>query len=275
MNDYSSSIRDHYSQSDLSERIINALESVGINSNNISLDDMALFDELHAGGRESTRALAKLARLQPGMKVLDIGSGVGGPARTLASENGCQVVGIDITDEFVKAATMLTNKAQLSDKVSFQTGNALDLPFDDESFDVVWSQNTMMNIEDKDAFINEAVRVVRTEGILVIETIMAGGKEGLEFPVFWANNPEHSFLTTPEKFRHIMSRTGLIELKWENITQRVIEGGRRQQAIPPAERPVLGIDVIYENVPIKGRNTMRGFEAGQIIDVYTVYKKAP
>jgi SAM-dependent methyltransferase len=275
MESYSTSVNNQYGQTNLGRRIISALESVGKNAQDLTLDDLALFDELHAGGRDATRALADLAGLQTGMRIIDIGSGVGGPARTLASEYGCQVVGIDITDEFVEAASMLTDKVRLGNNVTFQTGSALELKFEDELFDAAWSQNMLMNIEDKETAIKEAARVVRPEGILAIETIMAGSKDGLEYPVFWANTPDISFLTTPEEFRRLMAQAGLIELEWQDVTQRAIEGARRQQETPPEERPPLGIDVIYENVPVKGRNTTKGFEDGKILDIYAVYRRAP
>jgi SAM-dependent methyltransferase len=275
MNSYSTSINSQYGQSNLIGKIIKALEGAGKNLEALNLGDLALFDELHSGGKDATRALANLAGLQPGMNALDVGCGVGGPARTLASEYGCQVVGVDLTDDFVEAATMLTDKVHLSDRVTFRKGSALDLPFEDESFDVVWSQNTFMNIEDKKAAIREAVRVLRPNGILAIQITMAGKKDGLEYPVFWANNPEINFLTTPEEFHRLMTQEGLIELKWEDATARVVEGSRKQQANPPEERPILGPDVIIENAPVKRKNTIRGFEEGQIVDIYAVYRRTP
>lgn len=275
MTDYSTSINSQYGQANLSTRIGNALAGVGKNLDALTLDDLALFDELHAGGRDATRGLANLAGVQSGMEVLDIGSGVGGPARTLASEFGCRVVGLDITDDFVEAAKMLTAKVGLTDTVSFRKGNALDLPFDDEAFDAVWSQNTIMNIEDKEAVVREACRVLRPEGILAMGAIMAGPKVGLKYPLFWANDPEINFLATPEEFRQLMAQAGLLELEWKDVTQRVVEGGRRQQATPPEERPVLGFDVIYDDVPVKMENTIRGFEEGHIVHIYAVYRRAP
>jgi ubiquinone/menaquinone biosynthesis C-methylase UbiE len=275
MNEYATSINSQYGQSNLIEKITKALERAGKNLDHLNLDDLAPFDELHAGGRDATRALAKLAGLQPGMNVLDVGSGIGGPVRTLASEFSCQVVGIDLTNEFVEAATMLTGKVSLSHRVSFRQGSALNLPFNDGTFDVVWSQNTFMNIEDKETAIREAIRVLRPEGILAIETNLAGSQDGLEYPVFWANHPGISFLITSEEFRGLMTRAGLIELKWEDVTQWAIEGARRQQAIRPEERPLLGLNVIYEDVPLKARNTLRGLEEGQITDIRAVYKRTP
>lgn len=275
MNDHSNSINSHYSQSNLSGRIITALEAAGKNLETLSLDDMALFDQFHAGGRDATRALADLAKLRPGMSVVDVGCGIGGPARTLASEYGCQVVGIDISDEFVEAASMLTDQVQLNGSVTFQTESALDLPFEDGSFDVFWSQNALMNIEDKETVIQEARRVVRPEGILVIESILAGKRDGLKYPVFWAGTPEINFLTAPEEFRRLMTQAGLIELEWRDTTQHGVEIMRRQLAAPPEEQPPLGVDVIFENVPEKAENTVQGLEDGQIVSIYAVYKRAP
>ena len=269
MKDYTALLNAHYGRSNLAESILDSLEAAGVAAGRISTDILALFDELHAGGRIATRALAELAGLRSGMKVLDVGSGVGGPARTLAHEYGCFVTGLDITDEFVKAARLLSDMVQLEGHVSFQTGNALELPFADESFDVVWSQNTLMNIEDKEAAVKEASRVVRKEGVLVIETILAGAGAGLKYPTFWANRSDISFLINADAFRSIMSDAGLLELNWVDVTPQVIEGARKQHKT----RLPLGLEVIYEDVPVKGRNTMSGFEQGQIIDVYAVYQQ--
>lgn len=262
-----------YGRSNLMERITTALERAGKSLEHLSLDDLALFDELHAGGRDATRALANLAGLQPGKHILDVGSGIGGPARTLASEYGCQVVGLDLTEEFVEVATTLTGKVGLGDRVTFRQGSALNLPFNDGTFDVVWSQNTFMNIEDKETALKEVGRVLRSEGIFAIQASLAGSNEGLEYPLFWANHPDISFLTTPEELRRLMAQAGLIQLEWEDITQRAIELSRRQQAIRPEDRPPLGLSVIYDDVPIKSRNTLRGLEQGQMIDISAIFKR--
>lgn len=275
MDNYASLINSQYGQLNLIDRIYKALEEIGKDPENLSLDDLAEFDQLHGGQREGTRALASLAGLRPGMKVLDIGSGIGGPARTLASEYGCQVIGIDLTEEYVEAAAALTDKVRLSDKVSFRKGSALHLPFEDEAFDVVWSQNVFMNIEDKATAIREAARVLRPQGILAMEIMLAGGMDGLEYPVLWADTPDISFLTLPDEFRGFMTQAGLSELEWENVTQRALESVRKRRALPPEEQPMLGIDIYTDNVPTKGKNTMRGLEGGQLLDIYAVYRKTP
>jgi ubiquinone/menaquinone biosynthesis C-methylase UbiE len=112
--------------------------------------DLAPVDEFHGGQRQATIRLADLAGLRGGERVLDIGSGIGGPSRFLASRYGCQVEGIDLTAEFCRVAEMLTQRTGLTGKVGYRQGNALDLPFEEMTFDVVWSQNASMNIADRD-----------------------------------------------------------------------------------------------------------------------------
>ena len=96
-----------------------------------------------------SQELARLTGLHEGMHVLDVGSGLGGPARTLAAEFGCRVTGRDLTEEFCRAAVMLTVRVGLQDRITFQHGSALDLPFEEATFDVVWTQGVFMNIADK------------------------------------------------------------------------------------------------------------------------------
>ncbi|MCH7587893.1 MAG: class I SAM-dependent methyltransferase [Chloroflexi bacterium] len=275
MQDYVNAINSQYGSKDLSEKILAALTAAGRNLDDLTLDDLASFDELHSGGRESTRALAKLADIQPGMQVLDIGCGIGGPARTLASEFGCRVVGVDITKEFVDAAQMLSAKLGLSDKVSFREGNALDLAFEDEAFDVVWSQNAIMNIKDKAAFAREARRVLRPEGTFALATILAGREHGLQYPVFWADDPRINFLVTPEDLRRLLSDAGLIEREWRDVTPWEMETSDGQQTAPSDVPPALGVDILFEDVPLKRKNTMRGLEMGQLANIFAVFARTP
>jgi SAM-dependent methyltransferase len=222
MSDYTTSINSHYGQPDLSLKILAALQDAGKNVNALTRDDLAPFDEFHGGGRNSTRELASLAGVHAGMHVLDVGSGIGGPARTLAAEFGCRVTGIDLTAEFCRAAAMLTSRVGLSDRVTFRQGNALDMPFADGTFDMVWTQNTLMNIADKRRLVHETHRVLRPGGCLALEAIMAGPVSPIYVPVFWASNPTLSFLSPPEEIRQLLIASGFTEIAWENVTPRAI-----------------------------------------------------
>lgn len=274
MKDYSKAINEQYGQTGIITRILNSLKQAGKNLDALTLDDLTAFDQLHAGGREATRTLARMAKLEPGMQLLDIGSGLGGPARTLAADFGCQVTGIDVTEEFCNAAETLTAKVGLSDQVSFRRGSALDLPFEDASFDVVWTQYAIMNIEDKTKLFEEAHRVLKPQGTLALAALMSGSQTDIYYPLVWANDASVNFLSQPAELRQMMAAIGFGELIWKDITADVIKNADRQQATPPAEPPLLGIHLVIDNVAEKGANTLRCFKEGSIIGVQAVFIKS-
>jgi SAM-dependent methyltransferase len=164
----------HYAPEDVSARILHSLRAAGFDPAQLTRDDAALFDEFHGGGRESTRALARAIELAPGTRVLDIGCGIGGPARTLTAECGAVVTGVDLTHEFIAAAVMLSERVGMGGQIEFLQGSALDLPVPDASFDLVWSQNMLMNLPDKPQFAREVARVLKPGGRCAIEAVVAG-----------------------------------------------------------------------------------------------------
>jgi SAM-dependent methyltransferase len=274
MSAYAHVINRHYGQAELRAKILTALREAGKDLDALSRDDLASFDEQHDGGREGTRELARLAGLHEGMHVLDIGSGLGGPARTLAAEYGCQVTGLDLTEESCQVAEMLTTRVGLRDRVTFRHGDALHMPFDPGSFDVVWTQYALMNIADKTRLVQEAHRVLRPEGSLVCGAIMAGPVPEVYFPVFWANDATLNFLSSPEAFRHLVVATGFTERAWEDVTAWAMAMGRRRQAATQGERPLLGLHVVIAgDVPQMAANVLRNFEEGRTMAIRAVYKR--
>jgi cyclopropane fatty-acyl-phospholipid synthase-like methyltransferase len=274
MADYRESINKHYGRVELHAIILQAFNKEGIETDDLTLDDLARIDQLHTGGRGATRVLAELAGLLPGMKVLDIGSGLGGPARTLAAEYGCTVIGLDITEEFVKTAQLLNKVVGLSESVDFREGNALDLEFEHGEFDVVWTQNAIMNIENKDRFFREAHRVLRSDGLLALEAFMAGPNEAPHYPVYWADSPNVSFLSTSNSFRHMMTDVGFEELVWKDVTQKALERGRWRPADSGAATNTIGPHILFSDVSLKAENTRKGLEDGSFVDIYAVYRRA-
>lgn len=176
----------HYSQPDLIGKLLSALERAGKDIDSLSRDDVAGFEEFHIRGRDATRELARLAGLQPEMEVLDIGCGIGGPARTLAAEFGCRVTGLDLVEEYCRAATVLTERLRLAERVRFHEGNALDMPFSAGSFDAAFMAHVSMNIEDKASLFRQVVRVLRPDGRLALYEICAGAVSPPHFPAPWA-----------------------------------------------------------------------------------------
>jgi MPBQ/MSBQ methyltransferase len=163
--------------------------------------------ELHARGTEATHELATLADVQPGEAVLDVGSGLGGPARVLASRYGAEVVGLDLTPEYVEVAEELTREAGLDDRVRFVVGDATALPFDPASFDVVWTQHAAMNVAEKPRLYAELHRVLRRGGRLALYDVLAGEGDAT-YPLPWASSPGLSFLVGEDTLDALLVSAG-------------------------------------------------------------------
>lgn len=226
-------IKEHWERKDLSEAILDALTESGKNLNALTLDDLAPFDQFHGGGKAFTLRLARLAELKAGMQVLDVGGGLGGPARTLALEFGCHVTVIDLTESYVQAGKTLTDLTRLGDRVTHQLGNALELPFEDESFDVVWTQNSGMNIPDKEQLYAGFHCVIRPNGVLAIQEPISGPNQPPHFPVMWSRDGRNHFVRTPEQIQAVIEAAGFQVRKWDDVTEL------REESVNP--RPIQSI----------------------------------
>ena len=152
------------------------------------------------------------------MQILDVGGGLGGPARTLALEFGCQVTVVDLTESYLRAGEMLTELMGLNDRVTHQIGDALNLLFEDRSFDVIWTQNSGMNIADKESLYAGFQRLIRPNGLLVIQEPMSGPNQPPIFPVMWSRDGSNHFLRKPEQIRAVIEAAGFRLVKWDDVT---------------------------------------------------------
>src|SRR6516162_2226849 len=214
MTDVLDGVRDHYRATGLTERLKTALNSLGTEEQRLTPRQLVALDQFHTRGLAATADLAKLAGITTDMSVLDVGSGVGGPARFLSETYGCRVTGVDLSEPFVDAARYLTERTGQSGQVTFQTGSALELPFDDGRFDVVLLQHVAMNIADRAGLYREIRRVLRPGGRFLTYDVVSNGGEPL-YPVPWARTPATSYLLTavatreaiePAGFRTLISR---------------------------------------------------------------------
>ena len=199
-------VSNHYGISGILDSILNGLESSGKNLQSLVPNDLAPIDEFHTRGKESTIEIANLAQLQSHHHVLDVGCGLGGSARYIANEFGCSVMGVDLTDEYIDVANQLTEFVNLSDKVSFKQASALELPFSSDSFDVVWTEHTQMNISDKEKFYGELSRVLKPKGRLVFHDIF-GTNNVPHYPTPWAEHGSLSSLCTQEEAREVIEKS--------------------------------------------------------------------
>lgn len=270
-------VKAHYERTGLSQRILAALERSGKTIQ--SYRDTAAFDEFHIRGREATRELARLAGLRPGHNVLDLGCGVGGPARLLAAEFGCTVTGIDLMEEFVAAAAMLTRMVGMTGQVTFQQGNMLALPFGGNGFDVVWSQHAMMNVAEKTRLFEQVHRVLKPDGILAIYEIASGAVAPPHYPVQWAGDPSINFLMDASQLRQALEGAGFETVHWQDTTEAclawfeavVAKMARRPEDAPPP----LGLNlVIGPTTARKAANTLRNLREDRIRVIYGVLQKS-
>ena len=243
-------IERNYGRSGLVERTLAALNAAGLDPKALDRNALQPLDEFHIRGRAATRELAALAGLSTGAHVVDVGCGVGGPARTLAAEIGCRVTGLDLIPEYCALAELLTAGTGLSDRVAVRQGSALEMPFDDGAFDAAWMQHVSMNIEDKPRLYREIRRVLRPGGVLALNEVYAGPGGARRYPVPWASDAGIDFLVSQEEARRAIAAAGLREVEWVDVTDKSAEwfrgvlGGRRSAA-PPA----LGLHLLVRRLP--------------------------
>jgi len=264
MNSARSSVEAHYTGQDLARAIPAALKAAGKDIDHLTPDDLAPVDEFHGGQRPATIRLAELVGFTGTERVLDVGSGLGGPSRYLAWHYGCRVSGIDLTAEFVRVAEMLTRLTRLEDRVDYRQGDALALPFDEESFDVVWSQNAAMNIADRDRLYREMRRVLKPGGCVALQEVAAGPDGPPYFPVQWAREPGISFLLTPEATRAKLEAAGFRVQIWQDTTEATLAAAQARARHADSEPPPLGTHLILGgDWRAMARNSVRNLEEGR------------
>jgi ubiquinone/menaquinone biosynthesis C-methylase UbiE len=269
----------HYSQSGLAARLLDALAAAGKNLDALTREDLAQLEEFHVGGREATRELATLAGVKAGMQVLDIGCGIGGPARTLAAEFGCEVTGIDLVDDYVQTAVELTRRVGLAARVTYRQADALALPFADETFDAVITEHVTMNIEAKDRLFAEVRRVLRSGGSYALYEICGGDGSPLAYPVPWATTGAISFLLSPAALKTKIEDTPFAVAAWKDVSTEALQRFKvmvdAAAARPADALPAPGLSLIMGREAVdKIRNLLGNLQAGRVRVVMAVAHKA-
>ena len=260
----------HYSSGGLLERLRAALAAEGIDRDHPTVEQLAPFDHFHGRGLEATQDAANLVTPTAADHILDVGSGIGGPARYFAQRFGCRVTGIDLTTEFCEVARVLTGAVGLAERVTFQQGNALATPFTDASFDGAYSMNVSMNIADKPGLYREVHRVLKPGAWFVLSEIAQGPAGAPTYPTPWAKTAATSFLTTPEETRDALAAAGFAVVQSrDTAAQAAAFTARARAMIARGEKPPFhAVYLIHGDLAREmAANGARDLAAGKIIPI--------
>jgi sarcosine/dimethylglycine N-methyltransferase len=265
----------HYGSAGIAERVLAAFRAANGPDAPVTPEGLAPFDHFHGRGITATQELAAQLALQPGERVLDIGSGIGGPARWFAAKFEVRVTGVDLTPEFCAAAEALKAVTGLADRVRIIQGSALALPVPDGAFDAAYSQNVIMNIADKKLFYREAFRALRPGGRLALSNLCAGPAGEPYFPVPWATTRDTSFLASPDEMRADLLAAGFAIAEFRDITPQLREVQRRtRERIDKGDMPKIAVDIIMgERGPEMQWNSIRTIEDGRGIAIEALARK--
>ena len=266
----------HYEHGSLIKVIEDGFNREGKAPSDITLDDMSVIDEFHIGGRQASEEFLDQLQLEERSLVLDVGCGLGGPARFVASRFGCLVSGIDLTQEYVDTGNVLSNWVGLDKKVILQQGSAMALPFPDGQFDAAYMMHVGMNIADKKSLFSEVFKVLKPGGIFGIYDVMQVGSGEMEYPAPWAASENTSALASPQDYRTGLKEAGFNILAtrergdfavefFENIKRRMTE---------MTEEPLLGLHVLMgRDAKTKVANVLISIKEGSIAPVELIAQR--
>ena len=261
-------VAEHYTRGKLEEAILAAAKAAGKDAAQLTASDLAAVDEFHVGGLETTQMLARGMGLRADMTLLDVGCGIGGPARYFAGVQNCLVTGIDLTDAFVNTAESLTRLVKLDARANFRLASALDMPFAAETFDGAYMIHVGMNLADKEGVFREVGRVLKSGARFTIFDLMRGREGTLRFPLPWSTSEETSFVVDAEQYRKALEAAGFAVEKEQSHRAFAIEFTQRTASRLVASGPqALGLHVLMgEKTPMMLKNVLEGMVEG-IFDV--------
>ncbi|ARP68197.1 hypothetical protein A9K65_032805 (plasmid) [Mesorhizobium sp. WSM1497] len=269
-----SQIADHYARGSLVEDIRDGLAAMGKTESTVTAEDLSPVDEFHIGGRAATGELAGQLALTAADRVLDIGCGLGGPARQIASHYDCHVTGIDLTRDYVEAGNVLSGWLHLGERVSLQQGDALRLPFADGSFTAAYMLHVGMNIADKSALFSEVARVLRAGAPFGVFDVMRTGAGEMSYPLPWASTADTNAIATPDQYRDALSAVGFEILSERRRRDVALDHFAQQRAQAAGGRAVLGVHTLMgARRPQMIRNMSESISDGRIAPVEIIARR--
>jgi ubiquinone/menaquinone biosynthesis C-methylase UbiE len=270
----SAEIRAHYAIGGLTDRVLTALAEAGQDIDRLVPRALRPIDQLHPRGAQATEEMVALSNLTAASRLLDVGCGVGGPARYAVEATGCAVVGIDLTEDYVALANELTRRCGMSEKARFEVADATALPFGDGGFDVVWLQYVAMNVRDRERLYAELFRMLSPGGRLIAAEAAAVPGADPVYPMPWARRAEISFLVSSEETRQLVEAAGFAICELTSEAEHIVasaRGGAQQARMAPgglAPRLTFGDDF-----PDRSRNMVANMAEGRITAIRLVARR--
>jgi SAM-dependent methyltransferase len=274
-------IADHWAKGDIYALIVSALEKASKSLESLTVHDLAPVDHFHARGFQATVDLGNILPIQSHHHILDIGCGLGGPARYFAQRFQCKVNGIDITKPFVEAANKLTTLLGMEDRVTIEHGDGHHLPYEDGVFDGAYTQHVTMNVADRRQFFTEAYRVLKPGAFFALTEHGLGPQGAPHYPLPWSEDGRGAYLVSPEETRSLLKATGFTDIVMEDTGAKYLIAYKRimelaaEGALPPLGIHQFVIDNILmgETAPQKTRNAARNIEEGRTHPVQVLCRK--
>ena len=269
------SISDHWGTGDVYGRIMKAMAAASISPDTVTVEQMAPADHFHARGLPATVELADALLIEAGHHIVDIGCGVGGPARYLAKRFGCRVSGVDITEPFVEAANKLTALLKMEGQVAVELGDGQQLPYGDAMFEGGYTQHVTMNIADRARFFGEAFRVLKPGAFFALTEHGLGPAGSPHYPLPWSEDGSGAYLVTPADTVAYLEGVGFVDVEVEDTGAKYLAGYRRamelaaQGALPPFGAHIL----MGQTAPAKTKNAARNIEEGRTHPVQVICNK--
>jgi MPBQ/MSBQ methyltransferase len=271
MSDLERDVARHYGVGDLHANLLQALTGAGLDIEHLDPKDLAPVDEFHIGGRPATEYAVARMGLGKGQHVLDVGCGIGGATRYLASALGCRVTGIDLTPQYIDVARDLARRTGLADKITYEVASALAMPFPDEAFDAAITMHVAMNIQDRARLYREVARVLKGGAPFCVYDVMKGEEGGLVFPVPWAETGATSHLTTPDETAELLVEAGFVVEHREDRRDYGIAFFRER--LSSKAPPVSSAMLMGPSARQKFENTLANLEQRRITPVLMVARR--
>lgn len=269
-------IADHWARGDVYALIVSALGKMSRPLDAVTMEDLAPVDHFHARGFPATVELADRLPIKAGQQILDIGCGLGGPARYMAKRFQCKVSGLDITQPFVEAANKLTALLRMEDQVTIKHGDGQHLPYRDALFAGAYTQHVTMNVADRRRFFAEAYRVLKGGAFFALTEHGLGPKGNPHYPLPWSTDGSGAYLVTPSETRALLEAAGFEDIVVEETGSKYVAGYKAM--IEKAEKGVLppfGIHILLGETALqKARNAARNIEEGRTHPIQLLCRKS-